>query len=285
MTVEQALRDGTRRLRDGGIDDARRNVEWMLRHVLGLGRAALLSEPGRSLDPHTAAAFEAMLRRRLRREPLQYVLGETDFYGLRLILTPDVLIPRPETEQVVTAALEAVQSVAAPRVLDVGTGSGCIALALKDRRPDAEVVGVDVSEAALAVARRNAALLGLDVRFLWADARDVAFEAPVSGEPFDLVVSNPPYVPLEEASTLEPEVRDHEPGVALFTVADPLEFYRVLADRGRTVLRPGAWLVVECHAAYGEAVAALYRSRAYEAVTLETDWAGRPRIVTARAPG
>ncbi|MEO1480418.1 MAG: peptide chain release factor N(5)-glutamine methyltransferase, partial [Bacteroidota bacterium] len=183
-----------------------------------------------------------LVARRLAREPLQNVTGEAHFYGLALRVEPAVLIPRPETEEVVEAALKTIADADAPWVLDIGTGSGAIALAVKHERPDAEVFAVDVSAEALDVAMRNAQRLGLDVAFVHADLFDPRFTERVENR-FDLVLSNPPYVPDDELDTLQPEVRDFEPEGALVTGGDPLRFYRALAVVGAELLKPSGWLV------------------------------------------
>ena len=229
-----------------------------------------------------------MVTRRARREPVQYVTGEADFYGLTLAVTPAVLIPRPETEEVAEAALRRLPTLAAlvgraPWVLDVGTGSGALALAVRHERPDAEVVAADVSEAALRVAQGNAARLGLPVTFILADALQPSF---ADGVPplFDLVVSNPPYVPAAEGPGLQPEVRDHEPALALSVENDPLVFYRALAGHARRLLRPGGWLVTETHADYGRAVASLFAEAGLVETAILSDLSGRERIGIGRQP-
>ena len=279
-TRRTLLDAAVRRLEAAGVPEARRNAEWMLEEVLGCGRAMLYAWPERPVPPEAARRFLEMTARRERREPVQYVVGHTDFFGLRVRVTPDVLIPRPETEQVVEAALERLEGRAAPRLLDVGTGSGCIALALRHARPDAEVFACDVSRAALAVAAGNARALGLAVTFLHADALAPDFPARVPG-PFDLLVSNPPYVPPGEAASLAPEVAAHEPHRALFTDADPLQFYRALARHARPLVIPGGALVFETHADHAAAVRDLLVEAGFADVRLENDLAGRPRIVHA----
>lgn len=275
------VRAATHRLESGGIEEARRQAEWMVMDLLGISRAQLYAYPEADVAPAAAAALDGMVTRRLDREPLQYILGHTEFYGLPLRVTSAVLIPRPETEQVVHRALQLVAGREAPRVLDVGTGSGCIALAIKHERPDADVVACDVSADALAVAAENAASLGLDVRLLRADALDERFAAEIPA-PLDLLVSNPPYIADGEAEELEPEVRDHEPALALFAGEDPLRFYRALAVRADVLLRPGAFVVFETHADHAGAVGALLEEGGFVDVSVAVDLAGKPRIVTAR---
>lgn len=282
MTTRRALLDSaTRRLQDAGIDDARRNAEWMLEAALGLDRTTLLTYLGEPVTNEERIAFDALVERRLKREPLQYVVGTTDFYGLRLRVSPAVLIPRPETEEVVEATLGHLSGTETPWVLDVGTGSGAIALALKHERPDAEVFACDVSEDALAVAAENAERLTLPVTFIHADALAPAF---ADGVPacFDALVSNPPYVPDHEAESLQPEVRDFEPPTALFTGDDPLVYYRAITGHAGRVLKPGGLIVFETHADFADAVRDLVAESGFERAEVKADLAGRDRIVSAR---
>jgi release factor glutamine methyltransferase len=192
------------------------------------------------------------------------------------------MIPRPETEEVVEAALDAVSEGEAPRVLDVGTGSGCIALALKHERPDAQVTAWDVSAEALAVARRNADQLDLEVHF---DEVDLFSDEAQLAEPVDLLISNPPYIPDEEAETLSAVVREYDPPEALFSGDDPLRFYRELAGRASELCTPGAAIVLETHADYADDAAAVLRRAGLTDVRVDTDLSDRPRILTARYRG
>ena len=277
------LDEAVRRQEAAGLDDARRAALWMLGEILGCGPARLMAYPEREATPQQAEAFAAMLARRLRREPLQYILGYTDFYGLRLRLTPAVLIPRPETEQVVEAALGVLEGRSEPRVLDVGTGSGCIALALKHERPDADVYACDLSPDALDVARTNAEAHHLAVTFFQADVLALDFTDSIPA-PFDLIVSNPPYVADDEAEGLAPEVRDYEPHHALFAGSDPLRFYRAIVSHAEGLLTPCGLLVFETHAYHADAVGALVTGSGFVDVRLQHDLAGHPRIVTAHRP-
>ena len=285
MTRRALLDAAVEALERAGVESARRTAEWIVEDATGATRAALYARPEAVVEPGEAALVERAVARRAAGEPVQYVLGHADFYGLRLAVTPDVLIPRPETEAVVEAALGVLRAAEAPWVLDVGTGSGAVALALAHERPDAEVFAVDVSSGALAVAAGNADRLGLDVTFIEADALRPAFAEDVPPT-FDLVVSNPPYVPEAERPALQVEVRDHEPAAALFVPdADPLVFYRALAGHAPRLLRPGGWLVAETHEDHGRAVAALWAEAGLEAVEVRPDLAGRDRIALGRHPG
>ena len=284
MTQRALLDQATARLEAAGVENARRAAEWMLEETTGQTRTAVIARPDAPVGPAAAALFGRMVARRLAREPVQYVLGHADFYGLRLTVTPAVLIPRPETEEVVEEALRRIRGHERPWVLDVGTGSGAIALAVKHERPDAEVFAVDVSPEALAVAAQNAARLRLAVTFVRADALRPQLAAGVPPT-FDLLVSNPPYVPVSERTCLEPEVRDHEPGLALFVSdADPLCFYRALAGHAEALLRPGGWLAAETHADFGPAVRDVFADAGLAEAQILVDLAGRDRIALARMP-
>lgn len=284
MTRRDLLDRAVARLDAAGADSPRRTAEWILEEVTGATRTALYAHPDVVVEPGEAALAERFVARRAAGEPVQYVLGHADFYGLRLRVTPDVLIPRPETEAVVEEALRRIAGREAPWVLDVGTGSGAIAVTVASERPDAEVFAVDVSPAALAVAAGNAERLGVAVTFVEADALRPAFARDVPPT-FDLLVSNPPYVPEAEREGLQREVRDHEPGAALFVPdADPLVFYRALAGHAEHVLKPGGWLVAETHADYGDEVADLWADAGLEEVAVLPDLAGRDRIAVARCP-
>lgn len=283
-TRRDVLDAATGTLAAAEIAHPRRNAEWLLANVLDVDRAMLYAYPTRAIEPAAHAQFQQMVARRTRREPLQYILGYESFYGLRIRVTPDVLIPRPETEQVVEAALCCIEARGRPRVLDVGTGSGCIALALQHERSDANVYACDVSTEALAVARGNARHHDLAVQYFRADllSESFAVRSPAS---LDLVVSNPPYIPDTEAPTLSAEVRDHEPAQALFTGADALRYYRVLVQQAPVLLTRGGWLVLETHAHYAEAVRELLTTPPWSGVRVQKDWAGRPRMVIARYEG
>ena len=282
-TRRDALDEAIQRLEAAGVSNARKNAEWLLADVLGCNTAALYAHPTRAIDADRLQAFASMVARRADREPLQYILGHTDFYGLTLEVNPHVLIPRPETEEVVEHALGLIDDVDQPRVLDVGTGSGCIALAIKHERPDAAVHACDVSKAALEVAQRNADRHDLEVDFAEADvlADDFADRVPHG---LDLLISNPPYIPDEEAPDLSPEVDDHEPQVALLTGNDPLIFYRALARHALNLLAPGGWFAVETHERFAEHVRALVQEIRLEDHQLRHDLSGNARMVMARLP-
>lgn len=276
------LERAQRRLEAAGRQAPRRVAEWLLTEVLGCDRGRLYARSERPVPAEAAARFAEMVDRCVDGEPVQHVLGYTVFRGLRIEVSSAVMIPRPETEEVVGAALAAVDEIDTPRVLDVGTGSGCIALAVKHERSDAAVTGWDVSAEALTVARRNADRLDLDVQFEEVDLLSDAGRR--MSDPVDLLVSNPPYVPDEEADTLPAVVREYDPPEALFAGDDALRFYRALADRAPTLCEAGAAVVLETHADYAEAAATILRRAGLEAVRVDTDLSARPRILTARVP-
>jgi len=285
MTVGEALRTATQRLRASGSRSPRLDAELLLAAVLGVERADLLRAPERWLDEEVVARFERVVRRREAREPVAYIRGRRAFRTLDLEVTPDVLIPRPETETVVEVALELLAAPGAgewhePLVLDVGTGSGCIALALAAENPYVHVVASDVSPAALAVARRNAARHGLEARVELV-AADV-FDGVPPG-PYDLIVSNPPYVPDDEYARLEPNVREYEPEIALRGGRDGLDVVQRLVDGAPPLLRPGGALVLEVGQGQAEVVAALLAADGrYGPAMVRADLAGVARVVAAR---
>ena len=254
-TVEEVLRRTARTLAGLGSGNAAVEAAWLVGAVTGLDRAALVAAPDRALGPGELAALEGLLTRRAGGEPLQYVLGEWGFRRLTLTVDRRALIPRPETEVVVERCLARLSPFAAPRVLDVGTGSGAIALALADEHPSARVTAIDASAAALALARENAARTGLEVTLL----RHDLFEGLPAG-PWELVVSNPPYVEPGELTALAAEVRDWEPHEAL--VGGGHTF--AVAEGAFRVLAPGGSLVLETHGLHAARVAASLRELGYD---------------------
>jgi release factor glutamine methyltransferase len=267
VTAGELVREGSSRLRAAGCDTPRLDAEVLLAAAMGVDRAVLIADPGRGIEPEAARAFSDWARRRAQREPVAYILGRKGFRRIELAVDPRVLVPRPETEHVVEAALELP---AGARVVDVGTGSGAIALALADERPDLRVLATDVSPGAVAVARANAARLGLAVEVLEGDLL-----APVSG-PVDAVVSNPPYVRAGER--LAPEIARYEPTEALFAGADGLDVYRRLVPAAAVA----PFAAFEVGAGQAGAVEALLRGADFATVERIRDLAGIERVVVGR---
>ncbi|HVR69680.1 MAG TPA: peptide chain release factor N(5)-glutamine methyltransferase [Vicinamibacteria bacterium] len=279
--MDGALRRGAERLAEAGVPDAAGQSERLLRHILRWDRAALLAGGREPLEAGVEARFLALVGERARRRPLQHLTGSQAFWRHEFLVTPDVLIPRPETEVLVEAALELLRGRPSPVIVDVGTGSGCIALSLAAERADAIVHAVDLSAAALAVAGENARRLGLGarVRLHHGDLLDPV--APL-GRGVDLVVSNPPYVHPAEVASLAPEVRDHEPRTALFAPDAPYGIYRRLVAQAPRVLRQGGHVAVEVGRGMAAAVSAAFRSAGFESPEIRRDLADIERVVIAR---
>ncbi len=276
MTGAEALRDAARRLGAAGVEGAARDARWLLAHALGLSPDALAARLSEPLAPAAEAAYGAAVAAREARQPVSQITGRRAFWGRDFLVTPDVLDPRADTELLVELALaEPFQ-----RVLDLGTGTGCILLSLLAERPAASGVGTDISEAALAVARENAARLCLADR---ADLRRADWFEGLDGR-FDLIVSNPPYIAADEMPGLAPEVRDWEPHGALTDGGDGLSAYRAIAAGALAHLASGGRLVVETGAEQGRAVTAIFRAAGLEKPATHTDLEGRQRAVSARKP-
>jgi release factor glutamine methyltransferase len=269
-SVSDILRDVSHRLGRAGCESARVDAELLLAHVLGTTRSSVLVDLDRALSDEAVSELEELVVRRERREPLAYVLGEWGFRRLTLKVDSRVLIPRPETEVVVERCLALIGRLDEPRVLDVGTGSGAIGLAIADEHPGARVTGIDASAAALDVARGNARDAKLAVDFV---AWDLFAGLPAG--PWDLVVSNPPYVRADEIDSLEPEVTDWEPRAAL--VGDGAT--EAVARGARAVLGEGGTLVLEVAADDARRVSELLPELGYAEVIVTRDLAGRDRIV------
>ena len=278
VTIGDALARATSRLVAAGVESARLESELLLAKACDdCARALLYAELDREMSDEQVDAFDANLVRREKREPLAYILGEWGFRRLTLKTDRRALIPRPETEVVVERALEHIRDLDEPRVLDVGTGTGAIALAIADEVPGAQVTAMDVSEEALALARENLELTGINGRVRLVE-HDLT--SGLGEHDFDLVVSNPPYVEPDELPTLQPEVRDWEPHVALVAPAATEK----LASAAREALRPGGWLVLETAAGAGDRVERLLSELGFEDVTITPDLAGRDRVAEGRWP-
>ena len=277
MNPRALLKATASAFRNAGIPDPEVDAALLLSHVTGQPPLSLRLDMTTVLSDDVLTRFDALVSRRLTRQPLQYLLHTQPFLGRDFYVDERVLIPRPETEEMVRRIVDRYKGRSGMRILDVGTGSGCIAVTLAAELPDAEVTGIDVSETVLAVAGRNGSLCGGRVRF---ECCDILTRQP--GGRFDLVVSNPPYVTLGEKAGMRPNILKHEPHRALFVGDDdPLLFYRVIAERGRSLLAPGGALWFEINERFGDEVTALLGSLGYADVKLTADLFGKPRITEA----
>jgi release factor glutamine methyltransferase len=267
--VHDALTATVEALEVAGVDNPRLDAELMLATAMGVNRAALYTDPQQKVEPDAAREFDAMVRRRVHREPVAYILGRAHFRELELSVDSRVLIPRPETELLVELADER------QRVLDVGTGSGAIALAIANEREQVRVTGIDNSPEAIEVARANAERLGLEVEFLIADL--------IVGGPYDLIVSNPPYVREGEWRSLQPEISLYEPRDALVAGPEGLDVIRELVPAAADVLARGGKLAVEVGQGQARVVEGLFERSRFTHVETIRDLAGIPRVVTGRA--
>jgi release factor glutamine methyltransferase len=278
-TLGEVLRLSTTHLERHGSPTARLDAELLLGHALGLGRVEVYTGFERPLGDAELAACRALIARRAAREPVAYILGRWGFRGLDLDVDRRVLVPRPETELVVDRCLALLDGVPGPAILDVGTGSGAIALALAAELPGAHVCGCDISAEALDVARGNGARLGVEVEWMAADLL-----SGLGGRRFQLVVSNPPYVAAGEIEALEPEVREWEPRAATVAGETGLEVIDRLVTAAPAALEPGGALVLEIGAGQADAVAQLMDAAGIGEVNRGRDHAGVERILWGRVP-
>lgn len=281
--IDDTLVQAADELRASGIKTARLDAELLLQHALGITRSALLTMDDRELSPAEKDVYFNLIERRRTREPLQYITGEAAFRHLVLRVTNDVLVPRQETEWVAEEVIEAIRHINQPRVLDIGTGSGAIAISVAYEANWAEVVATDISRAALSVAIGNAKTYNLDgkIQFM---ISDYFSNLPQRMEKsFNVIVSNPPYIGAAELAALEPEVKDHEPLVALTPGNDPLAPHRAIAAGAPRFLRPGGLLVLEIGAGSGaEGKAILESTGYYKDIELMLDFAGQDRVIKGR---
>ncbi len=280
--VDQAFRAAWQRLEEAGIETARTDARLLLGYVLGGGAERVLAEKGRMLSADEAAQFETLVQRRLHREPISYIRGTREFWSLDFKVTNATLTPRPDTETLIEAVLDHASNPPAT-LLDLGTGTGCIVLALLSEWKECEGVGVDASAEALAVARENAQALGMETRarFVHADWNDAAWAQQLGG-PFDVVVSNPPYIPEGDIAGLDEDVRGFEPLSALVGGADGLDAYRVILQSAPALVAPGGLLGFEVGINQAEGVAALMEQAGLTVMEIRKDLGGVERCVIAR---
>jgi len=284
VNVSAILMQGVRRLLGAGIDSARLDAELLLGCALRLRREELILAAAKDVSGAESERYEDLLIRRVNREPLAYITGQQEFWSLEFLVSRDVLVPRPETELLVELALGHLAETnnrESTRILELGTGSGAIAVALATELPQAQIVATEISPAALAIARRNASRNGVEMRFLQGDLFS-ALDQELENH-FDLIISNPPYIPRDEISMLDAEVSRWEPRAALDGGVDGLDFYRRIAEEAPTYLQQGGAVAVEIGAAMGSLVVALFENRAaYGDIQVHQDYSGRDRVVLAR---
>jgi len=283
--VVEIIQRGSEFLARKGVDSPRLQIELLLAHVLQVPRLKLYLNFERSLTDAEMEILRGLLRRRGKREPLQHLLGSTSFCGLEILVNPQVLIPRPETELLGERArrfLDAFGGTPTPTVLDFGTGSGCLAILLALQCAQARIHALDISEAALNVARQNAARhqVADRIEFHLSDG----FNGLPAGLRFGLLVGNPPYVPSAEIETLQPEVRRHDPRLALDGGSDGLCFYRRLAVEAAPFVAPGGRAMLEFGAGQAESIGRIFSNADWLVESVEEDYSHRPRILIARWP-
>jgi release factor glutamine methyltransferase len=285
MQLKQAVDAAYQLFIENDVPSPRLNAELLMMFVLGRERAYLYAHPERELTADEQARYDDVIRERARGCPTQYITGHQEFWGLDLLVSPAVLIPRPETEHVVETVLELVRDYRADgparlRLLDVGTGSGCIALALASELPHTELHACDISEEALEMARINAARLGLGGKVLF---RKSDLLTVYAGEKFDFVISNPPYVGEADANKVQKQVREFEPRIAVFSGQEGLDIYRKLVPQAHEHLRPGGWFVAEI--GFSEEAKVRELLAGWEDIQVSADLQGIPRVVAARKSG
>ncbi len=284
LTVQGSLHEGTRVLSQAGIESARLEAEVLLRDCLGVGQEVLYRSPDKRLSLEECRLYHQALLRRVRGEPIAYITGHREFWSLDFIVTPEVVVPRPDTERLVEVALEGLgepRRTIKHKILDLGTGSGVLAVSLAKERDDLEIWATDISEGALGIAAKNAARHGAAdrIRLLQGDL----FE-PIRGREgfFDMIVSNPPYIRQTEFPTLPIEVRDWEPRIALDGGTDGLDCYRRVAREAHPYLVEGGRLVLEIGAEMAEEVRCLFAETGhYRSIAVFQDYAGRDRVIVA----
>lgn len=278
MTPRDLLRQTALRFQAGGIPDPENDASLLLSHLTGRPALELRLDTDSAVDQQVLSAFQSLAEKRLSRTPLQYLLGETSFCGRLFKVDPRVLIPRPETELLCEWALEILENVPAPQVLDLCCGSGCIGLTVKAERPDAFVTLSDLSADALNVSTVNAVRHSLDVSIRRSDLLE-----EFSGSFFDLIISNPPYIPSSECGRLQPEVQA-EPRMALDGGPDGCDLYRRIIRTAGNVLHPGGRLLMECGIDEADLLSGLLSDQGYRGIEIRKDFAGIDRMILAKLP-
>ena len=277
MTISELLGSSSVRLSEAGVEEPSREAATLLIYALNRDRSFLIAHPEYEPTNDEATRFDSFITRRASREPFHYITGLKEFYGLDFAVTPDVLIPRPETEILVEAAIKELQKLENPKFCEIGVGSGCISVSILHHVPTTTAIGIDISEKALAVARRNADHHAV------ADRLSLQIGDVFAGvtEKFDMIVSNPPYIPDADLTTLQPEVRDHEPHLALFSGSDGLDVLRRIVADAPKYLKPSGLLLMEIGFAQWNSVGELFNPSIWRAYEFLNDMQGIPRIVKA----
>jgi release factor glutamine methyltransferase len=280
VTVLEGIQKSAEFLEKKGVDSPRLHAELLLAHILNLQRMKLYLNFDRALGPGEVERLREFVQRRGKREPLQHILGSTSFCGLEIAVNRHVLIPRPETELLAEAGWKFLSTLSDPSstALDVGTGSGCIATVLAVKCPGTKISAVDISPEALEIARQNATRHQVQIQFSNSDA----FAALPAGTQFDLIISNPPYIPAADMSSLQPEVRDYDPRIALEGGVDGLEFYRRLATEARPFLKSGGRFMLEFGDGQAEAIQKIFETQKWIVEAIREDYTRRPRLLIAR---
>ncbi|MGB0681506.1 MAG: peptide chain release factor N(5)-glutamine methyltransferase [Magnetovibrionaceae bacterium] len=277
-TCGEALDQTTQRLKEAGLEDARSEARLLVEAATGLSRSRLFGFPETEVTPEQALRLRELADRRAGGEPVARLSGVKEFWSLPFLLSDETLVPRPDSETLVELALTKASKDEAMAILDLGTGSGCLLLSLLHELPNAVGIGVDLAPGACRTAGRNAQALGLDARAMFCQGN---WTSGVQG-PFDLIVSNPPYIRAGDIPALSPEVRDHDPLLALDGGQDGLDAYRHLASVAPALLNPGGWVVFEIGFDQAEAVSVLLAAVGMERIEAGRDLAGRDRVIAAR---
>ena len=259
-----------------GLKNGRNTGEILLQHLLNYKRVELYFGSEKQLTQDTIKTFHSWIQRLIKNEPLQYITGTIEFYGLELMITPTVFIPRPETERVVEIALQILKTVISPKILDVGTGSGCIAIALANELPEASVTGIDIDPNMLKIAQKNADLHKINNIIF----KQMDIQKEIPKESYNLIVSNPPYIPLNEMSDLEKKIKDFEPHIALTDGADGLTFYHRLASVASKILHSNGYLIMEVgQGEHPQKALKLFKNNAFASNKLIQDYNGDDRVL------
>ncbi len=282
MKLLEAIKKGASFLEEKGVDSARLNVELLLEHILKTPRLQLYMDFERELTETQTDELRQAIKRRGNREPLQHIIGSTEFCGLEIEVSKSVLIPRPETESLAELAIRHLEQSKGLKILEIGTGSGCLPISIVHKTADTQAVSIDVSSEALEVAQRNVDHhdLGSRIQLIHGDALELLSEQ----KGFDLLVTNPPYIPAADIETLDPEVRDHDPRLALDGGPDGLDFYRHLASHAAGSLTSEGCLMAEYGDGQGPAIQSLFEEHGWKDVRLSKDFTDRDRFVIASAP-